>query len=160
MTDDEWMAEALVLAREAERCHEVPVGAIVVLDGKIIGRGANSPIAQHDPSAHAEILALRQAAQAVGNYRLPGASLYVTLEPCAMCAGAMLHARVARVIYGAPDAKTGAAGSVINLFAEPRLNHHATVQGGVLATQCSSLLSGFFAARRLAKQSCKGNVAQ
>jgi tRNA(adenine34) deaminase len=124
------------------------VGAIVVKDDTIIGRGGNAPIAAEDPTAHAEIVALRQAAAALGNYRLPGCSLYVTLEPCAMCAGAIMHARIAKVVFGARDPKTGASGSVVDLFAERRLNHHAQVTAGVLAEECGVLLSSFFAARR------------
>jgi tRNA(adenine34) deaminase len=142
------MDEALALAREAGGRGEVPVGALVVHDGRIVGRGGNAPIAGHDPTAHAEMVALREAAATLANYRLAGATLYVTLEPCVMCAGAMLHARVARVVYGAPDPKTGAAGSVVDLFADRRLNHHAVVLGGVRAQACGALLSGFFAARR------------
>jgi len=121
---------------------------VVVKDGVIIGRGSNAPISRHDPSAHAEMLALRDAAQNVGNYRLVDCELYVTLEPCLMCVGAMFHARIARVIYGASDPKTGAAGRVLDLFGEQRLNHHAEVLGGVLAAECGSVLSQFFAARR------------
>jgi tRNA(adenine34) deaminase len=147
--DSVFMAQALSLAREAAACGEVPVGAVVVdPQGGIIGRGFNQPIIRHDPTAHAEILALRDAAQHLANYRLPGCTLYVTLEPCAMCAGAMLHARLARVIFGAADPKSGACGSVINLFEESRLNHHAEIQGGIGADECGALLSGFFAARR------------
>lgn len=127
---------------------EVPVGAVVVKDGEIIGRGSNAPISQHDPSAHAEIQAMRDAATRLGNYRLVGCSLYVTLEPCAMCAGAIQHARIASLVYGASDPKTGACGSVIDLMAEARLNHHTEVTGGVLAQECGSLLSEFFASRR------------
>lgn len=148
MNDEDFMRAALELAREAERAGEVPVGAVVVLDGEIIGRGSNAPIDRHDPSAHAEMLALRDAAQRMGNYRLVDCELYVTLEPCLMCVGAMFHARIRRVVYGASDPKTGAAGSVMNLFEEQRLNHHAVVQGGVLAEECGSILSHFFAARR------------
>ena len=136
------------LAREAGALGEVPVGAVVVLEGEVVGRGFNRPIDRHDPTAHAEIMALRDAASRLGNYRLPGCTLYVTLEPCVMCAGAIMHARVAQVVFGARDPKTGAAGSVVDLFAETRLNHHATITGGVLADDCSRLLSGFFAARR------------
>jgi tRNA(Arg) A34 adenosine deaminase TadA len=139
-----YMGEALVLARAAQARGEVPVGAIVVRDGAIIGRGGNAPIAANDPTAHAEIAALRDAARALGNYRLPGCSLYVTLEPCTMCVGAILHARIARLVFGARDPKTGACGSVVDLFGEPRLNHHATVLGGVLADECGKLLSDFF----------------
>ena len=119
-----------------------------MLAGRIVGRGANAPIASHDPTAHAEIAALREAAAALGNYRLPDCALYVTIEPCAMCAGAILHARIARVVFGAADPKTGACGSVVDLFAEPRLNHHATVIGDVRAAECGALLTDFFAARR------------
>ena len=146
--DQRFMAEALALARAAAAVDEVPVGALVVRDGAVIGRGFNQPIGRHDPTAHAEIAALRDAARHAGNYRLPGCTLYVTLEPCAMCAGAILHARIARVVYGARDPKTGVHGSVIDLFAEPRLNHHTDIEGGVLADECGSLLSSFFAARR------------
>ncbi|MCK9388635.1 MAG: tRNA adenosine(34) deaminase TadA [Sulfuritalea sp.] len=142
------MGLALDLAREAGAIGEVPVGALIVMDGEVVGRGFNQPIGRHDPTAHAEIMALRDAATRLGNYRLPGCTLYVTLEPCAMCAGAIMHARVDRVVYGARDPKTGAAGSVIDLFGESRLNHHTAVVGGVLAEECGSLLSEFFAARR------------
>lgn len=142
------MHAALELAKEAAGLGEVPVGAVVVKDGEIIGRGSNAPISQHDPSAHAEIQAMRDAAVRLGNYRLVGCSLYVTLEPCAMCAGAIQHARIANLIYGASDPKTGACGSVIDLMAEARLNHHTEVTGGVLAQECGSLLSQFFASRR------------
>ncbi|TBR10996.1 MAG: tRNA adenosine(34) deaminase TadA [Rugosibacter sp.] len=148
MNDELWMTEALSLAREAGAAGEVPVGAVVVLGGEIIGRGFNQPIGHHDPTAHAEIMALRAAAARLDNYRLPGATLYVTLEPCAMCAGAIMHARIARVVFGAPDPKTGVAGSVLDLFGEARLNHHAEITGGVLAPECGQLLSSFFAARR------------
>lgn len=148
MNDEDFMRAALALAREAELAGEVPVGAVVVKDGQIVGRGSNAPIGSHDPSAHAEMVALRDAAQRLGNYRLVDCELYVTLEPCLMCVGAMFHARIARVVFGASDYKTGAAGSVMNMFSEQRLNHHATVQGGVLAEECGSLLSQFFAARR------------
>lgn len=142
------MREAIGLAGRAASAGEVPVGAVVVLDGQSIGEGWNHPIALADPSAHAEIVALRAASAARGNYRLPGTTLYVTLEPCAMCVGAMFHARVARVVFGAADPKTGAAGSALNLFAEPRLNHHAAVEGGVLGAECGALLKAFFAGRR------------
>jgi len=148
MTDDAWMADALAQARAAAQRGEVPVGAIVVRDGAIVGRGGNAPIAGSDPTAHAEIAALREAAALLANYRLVDCTLYVTLEPCAMCAGAILHARIARLVYGARDPKTGACGSVIDLFAERRLNHHTAVTGGVRADESSALLSGFFAARR------------
>ena len=148
MTDEYFMREALSLARAAECLGEVPVGALVVRDGIIVGRGFNSPIGESDPTAHAEIAALRDAGRNLANYRLPGCELFVTLEPCAMCAGAILHARLARVVYGARDPKTGVHGSVVDLFAVDRLNHHTEVLGGVLADECSQLLSGFFAARR------------
>lgn len=147
-TDERFMAEALRLAREGGAMDEVPVGAVVVKDGEIIGRGFNAPISRQDPTAHAEIAALREAARFLGNYRLPGCELYVTLEPCVMCAGAIIHARIARVIFGARDPKTGACGSVVNLFDEARLNYHAAVTGGVLAAECGALLSSFFAAKR------------
>ena len=148
MSDEDYMRAALELAREAGANDEVPVGAVVVLNGGIVGRGFNQPIGRHDPSAHAEIMALRDAGARLGNYRLPGCELYVTLEPCAMCAGAIMHSRIARVVYGAADPKTGVAGSVVDLFAEPRLNHHATIERGVLGDECGRMLSSFFAARR------------
>ena len=148
MDDSEFMGLALDLAREAGACGEVPVGALVVIDGEVVGRGFNQPVGRRDPTAHAEIVALRDAAAGLGNYRLPGCTLYVTLEPCAMCAGAIMHARVGRVVFGAPDPKTGACGSVVDLFAEPRLNHHATVLGGVLLDDCAESLRRFFRARR------------
>ncbi len=142
------MAHALALAAAAGARGEVPVGAVVIYGGEIIGRGGNSPIAANDPTAHAEIGALREAATVLGNYRLPGCTLYVTIEPCVMCAGAIMHARVPRLVFGARDAKTGACGSVVDLFLEPRLNHHTTVTAGVRADECGALLSEFFAARR------------
>ena len=148
----EFMIEALALATNAGQAGEVPVGAVVVREGQIIGRGFNAPISLRDPSAHAEIQALRAAALALGNYRLAGCTLYVTLEPCAMCAGAIQHARIARVVFGAADPKTGACGSVINLFAEPLLNHHTEVEGGMLAQQCGELLTNFFRERRATPQ--------
>jgi len=142
------MREALRLAGQAAQCGEVPVGAVVVLDGEIIGRGYNAPISRHDPSAHAEMMALREAAQYLENYRLVGCELFVTLEPCLMCAGAIMHARIARLVYGASDPKTGACGSVVDAFGEHRLNHHTEVSGGVLAEECGVMLSDFFAMRR------------
>ncbi|GAB1393392.1 tRNA adenosine(34) deaminase TadA [Rhodocyclaceae bacterium] len=148
MTDEDFMGIALDLAREAGTLGEVPVGAIVVKEGEIVGRGCNQPIGRHDPTAHAEVVALRDTAQRLGNYRIPGCTLYVTLEPCAMCIGAIFHARIARVVFGARDPKTGAAGSVIDLFEVDKLNHHAEVVGGIRAEECGALLSGFFAARR------------
>jgi len=141
MSDALFMQRALELAARTE--DEVPVGAVVVLDGRIIGEGWNRPLSTHDPSAHAEIEAMRAAGKATGNYRLTGATLYVTLEPCAMCVGAVFHARIARVVYGAQDPKTGAS----ELFMS-RFNHHAKVQGGVLAEECGAALKEFFAARR------------
>jgi tRNA(adenine34) deaminase len=146
--DAGYMREALALAGEAAAAGEVPVGALVVSQGRVVGRGYNAPIVSHDPTAHAEIQALRAAGAALGNYRLPGCELYVTLEPCAMCVGAMLHARIARLVYGAADPKTGACGSVIDLFGEARLNHHATLTSGVLAEECAAQLRDFFAVRR------------
>lgn len=152
LDDEYFMREAISLARAAECLGEVPVGAVVVQNGVIIGRGFNSPIGESDPTAHAEIAALRDAARVLGNYRLPGCELFVTLEPCAMCAGAIMHARISRVIYGARDPKTGVHGSVVDLFGVERLNHHASVDGGVLADECSSMLSQFFAERRRKSQ--------
>lgn len=146
--DIDYMQQAIALAQQAAEQGEVPVGAIIVKDGAIIGKGSNTPINTHDPTAHAEIIAMRDAAQRIGNYRLVDCTLYVTLEPCAMCTGAMQHARIARVVYGASDAKTGACGSVVDLMAEAKLNHHAVVEGGVLAEECGSLLSTFFKVRR------------
>lgn len=148
MTDIDYMRIALDLARQAASCGEVPVGALIVKEGHIIGQGFNQPILASDPSAHAEVMALRDAGRNLGNYRLPGCTLYVTLEPCAMCSGAIMHARIGRVVFGAGDYKTGACGSIVNLFAEERLNHHAQVEGGVLADECGAMLSSFFAARR------------
>ena len=149
MADDQiFMLAALEQARAAQAAGEVPVGAVVVKDGKIVGAGFNAPITKHDPSAHAEMQALRAAGKALGNYRLPGCVLYVTLEPCAMCVGAMLHARIARLVYGAADPKTGACGSVIDVFGEAKLNHHATLTPGVMAEECGALLREFFAAKR------------
>jgi tRNA(adenine34) deaminase len=146
--DLKFMHRALDLARRAGEMGEVPVGALVVLDGEVIGEGWNQPIVTHDPSAHAEMVALRVAANRLKNYRLTGATLYVTLEPCAMCAGAIVHARIARVVYGAADPKAGAAGSVFSLLDSDRLNHRAETVGGVLAGECGELLKRFFQARR------------
>lgn len=148
-SDAQGMRLALAQAQAAAAAGEVPVGAVVVKGGQIIATGRNAPIAGHDPTAHAEVVALRAAAQLLGNYRLDGCTLYVTLEPCAMCSGAMLHARVDRVVFGAPDPRTGAAGSVLNLFGHPQLNHQTQVTGGVLADECSRLLKDFFKPRRL-----------
>lgn len=148
MTDEGLMREALELARQAAAAGEVPVGAVVVRDGAVIGRGYNQPVSSSDPSAHAEIVALRDAAARGGNYRLTGCELFVTLEPCAMCAGAIMHARISRVIYGAADPKTGACGSVVDLFADTRLNHHTMVVGGMLDAECGASLRAFFLERR------------
>jgi len=147
-TDEDFMRMALNLAREAAVAGEVPVGAIVVKDGEVVGRGFNRPIGSCDPSAHAEVQAMRDAGYRLQNYRLPGCTLYVTLEPCAMCVGAILHARIAQVVFGASDPKTGACGSVIDLPGETRLNHHAVFRGGTLDTECGELLKIFFAERR------------
>jgi tRNA(adenine34) deaminase len=146
--DGIYMRQAIDQAHNAWALGEVPVGAVVVRDGQVIATGFNQPIGTHDPTAHAEIMALRAAADALGNYRLPGCELYVTLEPCAMCAGAMMHARLARVVYGAPDPKTGACGSVVNLFEQEKLNHHTAVTSGVMGNECAAVLKEFFAERR------------
>jgi tRNA(Arg) A34 adenosine deaminase TadA len=148
MQAERYMRDALALARAGQAAGEVPVGAVVVREGTVIGRGFNRPVSARDPTAHAEIVALREAAWALGNYRLTGCELYVTLEPCTMCAGAIMHARIARLVYGAADPKTGACGSVTDLFSQPQLNHHTVVQGGILAGESSVLLQQFFAARR------------
>jgi len=148
MSDDDIMREALMLARAAEALGEVPVGAVVVQDGIVIGRGFNRPISAHDPTAHAEVVAMRDAAIRIGNYRLTGCDLYVTLEPCAMCAGAAILARLRTIVYGTADPTTGACGSVINIFAEARLNHHAEVRSGVLSQECAAILKLFFGRRR------------
>jgi len=150
--DKQHMQLALALAQEAAEQGEVPVGAIIVKNGVVIGRGRNAPIGKHDPSAHAEIMAMREAAQTLGNYRLVDCTLYVTLEPCAMCAGAIQHARIARLVYGASDPKTGACGSVVNLMAETKLNHHCEVTAGVMAEDCGATLSDFFKQRRKNRQ--------
>ena len=149
-SDTEFMTAALALAHEAAVAGEVPVGAVVVKDDRVIGKGFNAPISRHDPSAHAEILAMRAAALALGNYRLTGCTLFVTLEPCAMCSGAIQHARIGRVVFGAKDPKTGACGSVIDLFAQPMLNHHTQVEAGLMAAECGDVLSNFFRERRAA----------
>ena len=143
-----WMAEALVLAERASSEGEVPIGAVIVKDGEIIGKGWNRNIGLNDPSAHAEILAMRDAGKRIGNHRLPGCSLYVTLEPCPMCAGAMIHARLLRVAYGASDPKTGAAGGVFDLLTHPAHNHVVSVTGACLADECSALIKAFFRDRR------------
>ena len=150
MSDETFMREALSLALEAAAAGEVPVGAVVVKDGAVVGGGHNRSVAGRDPTAHAEVMALRDAAERIGNYRLAECMLYVTLEPCAMCAGAIMNARIRRVVYGAADPKSGACGSVVDLFAENRLNFHTTVAGGVLAGEAAKLLQDFFSARRRA----------
>lgn len=147
-----WMRHALRLARQAAAVGEVPVGAVVVKDGQVVGEGSNAPLAGQDPTAHAEVLALRAAAQRLGNYRLDGCTLYVTLEPCTMCSGAMLHARIGTVVYGAAEPKTGAAGSVLDVFGYPQINHHTQVVRGVLADECAAVLAQFFQERRAANK--------
>lgn len=151
LSDELWMAEALREAQRALATGEVPVGAVVVLEGRIIGRGCNRPVSTNDPTAHAEIIALREAGQTIGNYRLPGCDLYVTVEPCAMCAGAMIHARIRRLIYGAEDAKAGAVHSMLQVLNHPKLNHHVEVSSGVLAAGCMDLLQTFFRGKRKAE---------
>jgi tRNA(adenine34) deaminase len=146
--DRQFMQQALEQAGLAALAGEVPVGAVIVRNGEVIARAFNQPITNHDPSAHAEMLALRQAALAEENYRLPGTTLYVTLEPCTMCAGAMLHARVDRIVYGAPDPKTGAAGSVLDVFSSKQLNHQTIIEGGLMGQECGQLLRDFFKERR------------
>ena len=146
--DTRWMQHALALAQKAAAAGEVPVGAVVVREGEVLGEGWNQPISGNDPTAHAEVVALRAAAQQAANYRLTGSTLYVTLEPCLMCTGAMVHARVERLVFGAFDSKRGAAGSQFDAFAAPGLNHRVTVTGGVLADDCAAMLQGFFRERR------------
>jgi len=142
------MREALSLAAQAAAAGEVPVGAVVVKDGRVVGRGFNRPITSSDPTAHAEIVALREACATLGNYRLPGCELYVTLEPCAMCVGAMVHARISRIVFGARDPKTGACGSIVDLPSIAHWNHHGVFTGGVLESECGQVLKEFFAERR------------
>lgn len=151
MQDEDYMRMAIALAEEAALQGEVPVGAVVVKNGEVIGLGKNAPISLNDPTAHAEIQAMREAAKHLGNYRLVDCTLYVTLEPCAMCSGAIQHSRIARLVYGASDPKTGCCGSVINLMTEQRLNHHCEVAGNLMAAECGALLSTFFKQRRLEK---------
>jgi tRNA(adenine34) deaminase len=146
--DRQFMQQALEQAGLAALAGEVPVGAVIVRNGEVVARAFNQPITKHDPSAHAEMLALRQAALSAENYRLPSTTLYVTLEPCTMCAGAMLHARVDRIVYGAADPKTGAAGSVLDVFSSKQINHQTVVEGGVMAQECGQLLRNFFKERR------------
>lgn len=156
--DLHWMQYALELAARAEAAGEVPVGAVLVLDDQVIGEGWNLSISQHDPCAHAEIIAIRQAGQKIGNYRLLGATLYVTLEPCVMCAGAMIHSRIGRVVYGAQDLKTGAAGSVFDVLSDPRHNHKVAVTIGIESVRCSQQLSDFFRKRRAEKKEEKQSL--
>lgn len=158
LTDMDYMQLAMLEAQKAYQLGEVPVGAVLVRHGKVIASGHNRPISTHDPSAHAEMMALREAGAYLGNYRLPECELFVTLEPCAMCAGAMLHARLKRVIFGAADPKTGVAGSVLDLFSVTQLNHQTTVLGGVLADGCSQMLKDFFAERRLQKREVRSGL--
>ena len=146
--DHQFMQQAIEQAQLAAVAGEVPVGAVLVRDGQVIAKAFNKPIGNHDPSAHAEMLTLREAAKTGGNYRLPGSTLYVTLEPCVMCAGAILHARVDRVVFGAPDPKTGAAGSVLDVFSSKQINHQTSVEGGVMSEECGQLLRSFFKERR------------
>ena len=146
--DQQYMRMAIEQAQLAAQSGEVPVGAVLVKDGQVISKAFNKPIANHDPSAHAEMLALRQATLAEENYRIPGSTLYVTLEPCAMCSGVMLHARIGRVVYGAPDPKTGAAGSVLDIFSSKQINHQTSVEGGIMSEECGQLLRDFFKGRR------------
>ncbi|WP_426207795.1 tRNA adenosine(34) deaminase TadA [Massilia sp. TWP1-3-3] len=158
MPDAPFMLLALEQAQHAWSLGEVPVGAVVVKDGAVIATGFNRPIGSHDPTAHAEVNALRAAAEKLGNYRLPGCALYVTLEPCLMCAGAMMHARLARVVYAASDPKTGVCGSVLNLFEQQQLNHHTQVTGGVMAVEAGAMLKAFFAERRSAARRPKNGM--
>lgn len=153
--DQMWMSKALALAAKAQAVDEIPVGAIVVKDQQILGQGYNQPIGLNDPSAHAEMLAIRDAAKQLGNYRLVDTTLYVTLEPCPMCAGLMVHSRISRLVFGAWDGKTGAAGSVMNLLSHPQLNHQVEVTAGVMAEQCGNVLSDFFRYRRAQKKAAK-----
>lgn len=148
MNDEDWMQYVLSLAKKAEQQDEVPIGAILVMDGECIAEGWNKPISSNDPTAHAEIMALRAASEQLQNYRLPDTTLYVTLEPCVMCAGALIHARVARVVYGANDPKAGAAGSVFDLLGTDKLNHKIDITRGVMKDECASLLTSFFQRRR------------
>ena len=146
--DARYMDMALIEARKAEEAGEVPVGAIIVLDGAVIGSGFNQPISTTDPTAHAEVVAMRNAARTVKNYRLPGATLYCTVEPCMMCAGALIHARIARLVFGTPDPKAGSAGSIYNVLTDPRLNHRVECVSGIGEDQCAAILREFFARRR------------
>ena len=148
VTDDSWMEAALLEATQAEAAGEVPVGAVVICDGRIVGRGANRNLADSDPTAHAEIVALREAARSLGNHRLGECEMFVTIEPCAMCAGALIHSRLKRLVYGADDPKAGAVRSVLQVLNHPRLNHQMEVTSGVLAGRCAELMQAFFRSRR------------
>lgn len=154
-SDEYWMREALCLALRAQEEGEVPVGALLVLNNQVIGKGWNRPIGSHDPTAHAEIMALRQGGVMLQNYRLLNTTLYVTLEPCVMCAGAIVHSRIQRLVYGAPDAKTGAAGSLLDILRHPGMNHQVEIVSGVLAQECTATLSDFFRLRRAQKKALK-----
>ncbi|HHQ6578190.1 TPA: tRNA adenosine(34) deaminase TadA [Serratia fonticola] len=154
-SDEYWMRQALSLAQRAQEEGEVPVGALLVLDNQVIGEGWNRPIGRHDPTAHAEIMALRQGGAVLQNYRLLNATLYVTLEPCVMCAGAMVHSRIRRLVYGAADEKTGAVGSLVDILRHPGMNHQVEVVSGVLAEECAATLSNFFRMRREQKKALK-----
>lgn len=158
ITDEDWMRHALQLAAKAEAAGEVPVGAVLVKDQQLLAEGWNQMISLHDPSAHAEMQAVRKAGQLLQNYRLPDSTLYVTLEPCSMCAGMLVHSRVKRLVYGASDYKTGAAGSVMDLVCHPKLNHQLEVSGGVLGEECSAMLSAFFQQRRAEQKRLKQQV--
>lgn len=147
-SDEHWMLHALTLAQKAAELGEVPVGAVLVKDNKLLSEGWNQPIAGHDPTAHAEIMAIRQAAQSAQNYRLPGTTLYITIEPCSMCAGAIVHARIERVVFGAREPRAGAVGSVLNLLQNPQFNHQVDTESGILAEECGQILKDFFRARR------------
>lgn len=153
--DEQWMRHAMALAARAEGIGEIPVGAVLVLDGQVVGEGWNRSISEHDACAHAEVMAIRAAGKQLANYRLLDTTLYVTLEPCCMCAGALIHSRVKRVVYGARDLKTGAAGSVFEILQDPRHNHSVELTGGVLADACSAQLSAFFKRRRAEKKAAK-----
>lgn len=154
-SDEYWMRQALSLAQRAQEEGEVPVGALLVLDNQVIGEGWNRPIGRHDPTAHAEIMALRQGGAVLQNYRLLNATLYVTLEPCVMCAGAMVHSRIRRLVYGAADEKTGAVGSLVDILRHPGMNHQVEIVTGVLAEECAATLSNFFRMRREQKKALK-----
>jgi tRNA(adenine34) deaminase len=157
-SDEIWMRRALMLANRAESIGEIPVGAVIVDENnQIIGEGFNQPISKHNPTAHAEIIAIEQAGKFLNNYRIINTTLYVTLEPCIMCAGAIIHSRIKRVVYGASDYKTGAAGSFIDILAQQGINHYAEIKGGVLANECSAILSEFFKKRRLHKKMIKNS---